>query len=237
MAETLNEEMVATYEVEIVGIKRTRAELARLDGIISQLRAVPYANPSIRVGSPGGGTAMVGAQIGSGDIFVTSLDRLEGRVQGATRDAMAKAMALGRRTQAEALRAAETKTGRSGKPKGRRGPGREVTGEMIRKIATNVETYQYGTGTRVNGWHGWSTIDRSSHISFQEKGTKGRGGASRDEANKAGGIYRTKNRKGKRTAGARGQQGHPGVPAANSLGASIVVVREFLIKELAGLRA
>lgn len=227
MAEALNEEMVASYSVAITGIERTRAELKRLDGAIALLRKTNY--------SPAVPTVTVAGNLGGRDIFSSKVDDLEGRVQAGAQRAMASSMALGRRTQTEALRAAVTETGISGKPKGRKGPGREVTGSMIQGIATNVETYKDSTSTTVTGWHGWPTEGRK-HFEFQERGTKGRGGASKAYALKVGSVYRAPNKKSRKAAGQRTQLNNRGVPAANSLGQSIVVVREHLKKELAGLK-
>jgi len=227
MADTLNEEMVASYNVNITGIDRTRAELARLDATIARLRKANY--------SPTVPTVTIGANLGGRDIFVSKMDDLEGRVQASTQRAMASAMALGKRVQAQALRDATTKTGLSGQPKGRKGPGREVTGSMIAGIATNVETYKDGSATQITGWHGWPTEGRN-YFEYQERGTKGRGGASKAESAASGSLYRSPNKRSRKAAGQRTALNHPGVPAANSLGKSIVVVREHLKKELAGLK-
>src|SRR5690606_4563202 len=124
-------------------------------------------------------------------------------------------------------RAAVTAKGLSGEPAGRKSAGREVTGEMIRAIATNVETYKDGGSTQGTGWHGWPTEGRN-HFEYQERGTRGRGGPTKDESAAAGTLYRKPNRPSRKAAGVRSAGSHPGVPAANSLGTSIVVVREHL---------
>jgi hypothetical protein len=161
---------------------------------------------------------------GEKDIFVASIDNLEGRVQTAAASAMASGMAKGKEVQAATLRAAETAKGLSGRPKGRKGPGREVTGTMISEIVTNVETQKVTSVTNIVGFHGWAR-HREDYIKFQEIGTKGR---------KSGQLYDAHKRKvAKRRLGAKGGRG---VPAANSLGAAIIVVREYLKAELGKLK-
>jgi hypothetical protein len=227
MKSILSREMVASYEVMITGIQRTKRELAKLDGAISRLRKANYnpggASPSERTLTGGGR---------SGDIFESIMDDLEGRVQAAARDAMAAAMALGKRTQAEVLRAEVTRKGLSGKPKGRRGPGREVTGAMIDSVKTNVEIQKFNNATQIIGWHGWSDDNRGGggrsrgYFEFQEKGTRGRGAGSPSAT-----AIPLRGTRGRKRAGSGS-----GVPAANSLGQSIIPVREFLKAELGKLK-
>lgn len=226
MAGALNEEMVASYEVDIVGIQRTKNELKKLDNAIATLRKATYSE-SVP-------TVTVAGSFGGSDIFSTKMDALEGRVQTGVQEAMSSSMALGRKTQAAALRAATTPTGLSGRPAGRRGPGREVTGAMIRDIATNIETMKTTGDTKVLGWHGWSTSTRG-YYEFQEQGTGGRGSLGKSKAAKAGVVYRKPNAAKGRTTGRAGARGG-GIQAANSLGTSIVPVREHLKAELGKIR-
>ncbi len=214
----LNEEMIASYQVVINGFAETRKNLAGLDAAIARLRAADYSG-----GSGAHRTVTSATAAGSKGIFVTRVDQLEGRVKSGTQRAMAKSMALGRRTQGQALRAAVTPTGLSGKPAGRNSAGRDVTGGMINAIRTNVETANAGRASMVTGWHGWPGDD--SYYGFQERGTKGRGG-NRPGPRKIGSSYRaqTKVRKG------------GGIKPANSLGSSIITVREFLKSELRSLK-
>lgn len=213
----LTSEMIASYEVVINGFPETKKALAGLDAAIARLRAANY-------GGGGYSTVTSASAAGRGDILVHRIDELEGRVKSGTQRAMAKAMALGRRTQAEALRAAVTPTGASGKPAGRGGAGRDVTGGMINAVKTNVETATSGGGNLVTGWHGWPDGD-GSYYHFQERGTKGRGGY-RPKSRNIGQGYRPQTKA--RVGG--------GIKPANSLGTSIIVVREFLKAELKGLK-
>lgn len=214
----LNEELVASYEVTIGGIDRARDEMKRVDQEVQLLRKTVY--------SENAGVSQLSA--GDPDVLVTRVNALEGRVQSATQKAMASSMALGRRTQIAALNAAETPTGRN-RPGG--SAGRNKTGAMIRAVSTNVETRKMGKFSQITGWHGWRKDGRAGYFDFQERGTKGRGGD--DQAN--AGLRRNKNKPVKRAAGQKRSKG-AGVPAANSLGLSIITVREFLKKELKGLR-
>lgn len=220
----LNEEMAASYTVEITGIERTRAELAQLDGAIKSLRKTPFSSS---------GSATVASSLGSADIFVTKFDDYTGRVQSTVERAMTTGMALGRRTQAIALEQAITETGltRPGN-----GPGRNKTGKMIRAIRTNVEVYKSPSTTRYTGWHGWAKDARLGYEEYQERGTRGRGQTSRTLASAGGSVNRRKNRAyGHDFAGKKRGKG-AGVPAANSLGAAIVPVREHLKRELRSLK-
>lgn len=220
-SEALNEEMVATYAVQITGIERTKAEMARLDNEIKLLRKTNYGGSGGATVSEArfGTSASAKVLKGKDDIFVGSIDALEGRVQAGASSAMARGMALGKTIQAATLRAAVTPTGE------RRGgtPGREDSGALIGALATNVETQKVTAVTTIVGWHGWGRA-RTKYFEYQEKGTKGR---------KSGQQSAALNRKVRaRRAGVVGR----GVPAANSLGASIIVVREFLRRELGGLK-
>jgi hypothetical protein len=228
MVERLDEEMVATYAVGITGIQRSKSEMAKLDNAIRSLRQANYSPSSpvslARFGTSKGDRLAGKRPGGKEDIFVGSIDQLEGRIQTAVSTAMASGMAQGKRVQAATLRAATTKTGRSGKPAGRKGPGREVTGEMIGAIATNVETQKVAAVTSIVGWHGWAR-HRPTYYEYQEGGTKGR---------KSGQLGSALKRKVK----TRDPESAPGlgVPAANSLGAAIIVVREHLKRELGKLK-
>lgn len=234
-ARSLNEEMVASYQVEITGIERTKAEMAQLDRAIHQLRSGAYGTSK-----SGSQLTVSRAQNGSrsGDIFATEIDVvLNGRILPAVQRAMNSAMKQGKEIQASALEAAVTNTGLSGKPKRRKGPGRNVDGDMIAAIDTNVETQKSGSSVRVLGWHGWGIDNRgaggknSKYFEYQERGTLGRGGKVRfDDAHPAqkGGV--------RRNAIGKMPKRHDGLPAANSLGKSIIIVRENLKRELARIK-
>lgn len=198
---TIGREMAASYTVEITGIERTKREMAALDSAIASLRKTQYSPVT---------SVTVASSLGTKDLFVTKIDALEGRVQGSVQKSMASAMALGRRVQTAALRAAVTETGASGASHvgGRNGPGRDDSGAMIAQIGTNVETMKTPSTTRITGWHGWGTEARggkSPKNTYQEKGTRGR-------------------------------RGRRGVPAANSLGQSIPTVRNYIQTNLGKLR-
>lgn len=205
----ISAEMAAAYTVSIEGIERSKAEMSKVKDAITSLRKAEYM-PGVNV--------ITSASLGVSDILVTKIDALEGRVIGATSKAMATAMANGRRIQAEALRAAETKTGLSGKPAGRKSAGREVTGGLINAIKTNVETLRLRNLTQITGWHGWAVKDsdgegRKRYYKVQEKGNKGPG------------------KPNKKTGKARSP-----IKAANSLGVAIPAVREELKRELGKVR-
>jgi len=222
MAESLDGELVATYAVGITGIERTKAEMLRLDQAIALLRKTEYS-PGVSVSEARFGTNRSAKMLnGKDDIFVASIVQLEGRIQTRVSDAMAHAMAVGKRVQAATLRAAETETGLKGGS--RNGPGRDKTGEMIKELATNVETQKVAAVTTIVGWHGWGR-DRADYFLYQEKGTKGR---------KSGQQPGSLNRKVK--ARRKGAAAGRGVPAANSLGAAIIITREELKRGLAGLK-
>lgn len=230
MAKSLNEEMVASYGVSIIGIRRTKAELARLDGAIRSLRSANYSSGAgvggpITVSQARFGTSRGDKLLkGSKDIFSAQVDMLEGRIQTAAVAAVGKAVTKGKVVQAQALRAAETAKGRSGQPEGRKGTGRNVTGTMIKAISTNVEVSKTTATTTILGWHGWQR-DRADYFEYQEQGTKGRpSGQAPDSYN------RLVKRRRKRAVAGRG------VPAANSLGAAIIIVREYLKTELARMK-
>lgn len=199
--ERLGQRMAAAYTVSIDGVERTRSELAKLDGAIKQLRQAQYTPVT---------SATVAASLGGKDLFVTKIDALEGRVQTAAEKAMAAGMAKARRLQTVQLNAAVTPTGLSGRPKGRKSAGRNVTSHMINSIGTNVETLKAGGHTQITGWHGWGTevrsADESPYITVQEKGNR------------------------------EGDGDRAPIEAANSLGHAIPVVREFLKTELGKLR-
>lgn len=216
----LEEEMVASYSVEITGFERTKAELARLTNTIETLRKTDYSSTTSVTQSALGGNAS--DKLGRKDIFATKLGQMEGRVQTGVQKAMASGMALGRKSQTAALRAAETKTGRK---RPGNGPGRDKTGRMIHAIKTNVETGKLPNVTFVTGWHGWARDERKGYFAFQEQGTKGRPSAQHADSLKR----RVKARRNRAALGL-------GVPAANSLGLSVILVREHLKRELKGLR-
>jgi len=224
MPEFLDDEMVASYGVEIRGIDRTKREMAALDREIKLLRGTKYNATSkgkaISVAETSFGTSR-SSKLGKDDIFVAKIDLLEGRIQTVTQEALSSGMALGKRAQKATLEAAVTETGlqRPG-----RGPGRNKTGGLISRLATNVETQKSAKSTFMVGWHGWPKIGRERYDPFQELGTKGR---------KSGQQTGSVRRKVKaRRKGAKGR----GVPAANSLGAAIILVREHLKRELKGLK-
>ena len=229
MAENLNEEIVASYSVTILGVKRTKAQLAELDRAVTSLRAARYS-PGTTVTAARFGTSRSDKLLnGQKDIFASVMDTLEGNVQGGVEQAMAKAMAQGKRAQAATLRAATTKTGNSGashSDKGRNGPGRDDTGDMIKRIGTNVETERYPNLTNVTGWHGWGRNPGDpGKIEAQENGTKGRKSGQQP----AGINRRVKKRRIDAPPGL-------GVPAANSIGAAIPIVREQLKRDLGALK-
>lgn len=200
-------QMAASYVVQIEGIARTKSELAGLSSAIKAFNTAVYSDVS---------SATVSASLGVSDLFVTKIDKLEGRVQTKAKAAMLHAMQAGHDAQVTALRAAVTTTGLKG---GRRnGPGRDKTGTMIKGLKHNVETQQTSDSTLVVGWHGWP-IGRAAYFGYQEKGTRSRNAVSKKAQNKA------------RKSGSANQ----GVPAANSLGASIIVAREKLKDGLRGL--
>lgn len=223
MAEkSLQEEMVATYAVSVTGIQRTRSELAKLDAAIRSLRAARYNGPGSSVSSARFGTSRSDKLLnGKKDIFAAKIDMLEGRIQTVTTGVMDKAMKRGKEVQTGTLRAAETKTGRK---RAGNGPGRDKTGEMIAAIATNVETQKTVAVTQIVGWHGWKR-HRKEYMEYQEQGTKGR---------KSGQQIATLRRLVKKRR--EDAAGGLGVPAANSLGASVLIVREELKRGLGALK-
>jgi hypothetical protein len=226
MSGFLDEELVAAYEVRIEGVERTRKQLALLDNEVKLLRKTKY-NSSVKDGSA---TTAAGTTIGRQDIFVSELDKLDGRVQASTAKIMAANMAIGKKVQATALRQAVTPTGLRGQShskKGRKGPGREDSGDMINRLATNVETSRTSDSTTIVGWHGWAE-DRSGKIDAQERGTKARGSKTA-----LGSMRRLPNKPTKK----KSEMGKgKGVPAANSLGKTIPLIREQLKMDLSKLR-
>lgn len=230
MADSLGEELTATYEVTITGFERTRSEMAKLDGVIAQLRAGNFR------GAGNAGTATInGRRGGDNGIFAASVDQLEGRVQTAAARAMVRGMDLGREIQKRTLENATTPTGESGKSHGggRKGAGRNDSGAMIARLKRNVESARTPGITILTGYHGWA--DGGTYDDYQENGTKGRGGGKAAEQRKAGKVYRAPNKARGRVAGQKRSSGR-GVPAANSLGAAIVPVREFLKSELGKMK-
>lgn len=221
---TLNEELAASYVVTVVGIDRTRAELSRLDGEIKALRRTTFSSS---------GSATVASNLSSGDIFTTRFSEFESRVDTGVSGAMNSGMALGRRIQGTVLKQAVTETGltRPGK-----GPGRNKTGKLIRAIKSNVESHKTANASVFVGWHGWRKDARLGYEEYQERGTKGRGQTSRTLASASGSVTRRKNKPYRyEYAGKRRAKG-PGVPAANSLGASIIQVREHIKRQLKDLK-
>lgn len=204
----LEEEMVASYEVRITGFKETRARVAQLDQAIKNLRATNYSSTRSVSGS---------SNFSGSDIFVTEIDALEGRIQGRVEQIMLGAMDFGKQAQGDALNAAETVYGSSGRAGG--STGRNRTGALIKAIARNVETGKEATVTVVTGWHGWRE-ERPEYYDVQERGSLGGGGHTGK-----GAVARKKLGTGK-----------GGVPAANSLGKSIIPTREKLKRDLKGLR-
>ena len=221
-AENLEKEMVVTYAVAITNIERTKGEAALLDGAISTLRNTQYSIGS-GVAEARFGTSRKMMK-GKDDIFVAKIEDMEGRVQTAVGKALASGMALGKKAQAATLRAAITDTGLSGKPIGRKGSGREVSGELIRGISTNVETEKVASVTTMVAWHGWQR-DRPDYFKYQEEGTKGR-----KSGQQPGSVNRKVKKRRKKAAPGRG------IKAANSLGAAIIIVREHLKRELGGIK-
>ena len=223
MSDVLGGQMVAAYTVRIDGVQRTRAELAKLDNVISRIRKASYSEnvPTVTVAS----------QLGGGDILVSKIDELEGRVQTVARDAMAESMAFGKATQRAALEAAVTPTGLAGRShhgsrKG--GPGRTDSNAMVNDLKTNVETIHLGSSTQITGWHGWGAggsggegqqAPRRRYYIYQEKGTRTHSRIARARKKAIDRI-------------ARGRSNNSGVPAANSLGIAIPATREHLKRSL-----
>lgn len=212
----LEEEMVASYEVQITGIQRTKTEMKRLDDAIRSLRAGAYSSTA----------KVTGAGNVKGfnkDIFTEKIDALEGRVQTAAQNAMIKCMDIGKDVQAKSLRQSITDYGTERFKSGRGGSaGRDDTGAMIKALARNVEVSKGPNETLITGWHGWRE-DHPYYFEVQERGSHGGGGAS-------GGLGSLGRKK------TRGEGKSGGVPAANSLGAAIPLVRETLKSELGKLR-
>jgi hypothetical protein len=168
-----SQEMAASYVVNIVGIERTRLELARLSNAIESLNTVNYG------AGPGGVTVAsqpTKSGLKSSDIIVSVIDTLEGRVQTKAVAAVRKGVALGRKLQVARLNAATTATGiarMAGKSKRRRAAataGRNETGAMIAALGSNVELFKGVNFTTIVGWHGWP-IGRQRYFVAQEKGT------------------------------------------------------------------
>ena len=222
-------DLVASYAITVEGVQRTKKALADLDYQIELLRKTQYQS--------GSSVTARANTAGQKDVFTSKFAAVEGRVQTAVRDTMSKSMAQGKRLQATALRASVTPTGLSGASHvgGRKGPGREDSGHMINSLATNVETLRGADFTSYVGWHGWPA-NREDYIGYQEGGTKGRGGSSKASAKSTGELYRAPNAKRKRVAGTSRTTLGKGVPAVNSLGMTIPVVREHLKAELRKIR-
>ena len=213
---SLGEEMVASYEVDIQGMSKTHSDMGRLDESIRLLRAAKYSDTTNVTGA---------GNFAGSDIFTSYIDGLEGRVKTVASKSMLAGMNFGKDIQAATLRAATTATGEAGlshSPEGRTGgAGREDTGNLIKQISRNVEIVTSGKDSTITGWHGWKE-GREDYFQYQESGSFGRGGGT------TSGVRRK--RRGSRSKNASG------VPAANSLGAAIVPVREFLIRELGYLK-
>ena len=222
--DSLGGQMAASYTVNITGIERTRNEVRKLDGAIRAVRQgsySPHANMT------------VATSLGGSDIFVTKLDAMEGRIQTAVEKAMIAGMDLGKETQIETLQAAVTAYGSKRMARGRgHGPGRDDSGEMIKAIKRSVEVFKSAGMTVFTGWHGWGLDEdgkRIKYYGYQEKGT---GLGNRIKKARRETIKTL-------TRAHRGQDGgnwNTGVPAANSLGAAIVIVREQLKRELGKLK-
>jgi len=204
--------------------------------VIRNLRTTvysPYATSSV---TTGGSAKTNGSK--KADVFSTEALVLRGRIQTVVMKTMSSGMALGKKTQKQALRAAETETGRAGRShagKGKRkgGSGRDDTQAMINSVATNVEIERGTTFTSYVGWHGWVT-GRKDYFEYQEHGTLGKGGDSKAQAKSDGSVFRQKNTPKKKTPGST-KKSRGSVPAANSLGKSIPTVREYLRSELSKL--
>ena len=227
-AAQLSEEMVASYSVTIEGVGRTRKQMEALDNEIKLLRSTSYSGGQRSV-SVAASAERTGNGRGKNDIFATKFKTVEGRIQTGVGSAMSSAMALGKRVQAMELNAAETATGAARVAAGGGGTTGRNTGKahgMINSLATNVESFRGPDFTSFTGWHGWAR-DARKHFEFQELGTRGKGGGSAANS----GISRKPNKPRGRYAGQK-RSGSSGVPAANSLGLAIPVVREHLKTEL-----
>lgn len=214
--ESLHKEMTAVYSVNITGIQRTRSEMAKLDSVIRSLRSTQYGSAPVTTSAQA-----------SGDFAVALIDELEGRVQTKVQHDVLDSMRFGADLQAAALQAAITTTG-TNRGHGN-GPGRDDTGHMIEELTFNVEVLKTADETRVTGFHGWKE-GHEKYIDYQEQGTKGKGGLAKFTARTFGSVYRKSD---------RGRSPNPhggGVPAANSLGAAIVPVREALKTLIGRLR-
>lgn len=209
MAETIGQEMFATYQVRITGVQRTQKQIDALDGLIKQIRGTSYGE---------GFSATAAANLSSKDVFRTKFDEVIGHVQEKAIAVMREGMQYGKDIQTEGLRDAITKTGarRSAAGVGN-GPGRDKTGEMISEIAANVEVSKNPTSTNITGSHGWGLPDTS------ERGTPIRQ------------KYLAVQEKGNRSGGTRRQPNRKPIQAANSLGTAIPIVREELKRNLKGL--
>lgn len=156
--------MAAVYTVNVTGIRRTRAQIAKLDQAITSLRTTQYSPLS---------SVTVASSIGVSDLLVTKIDALEGRIQEVVVKAMDASVKLGKEYQTYALVMAVTPKGLSGKPAGRNSAGRDDTGEMIDAISTNVELFKGPDSAQITGWHGWGLDEggrRKRYYSIQEKG-------------------------------------------------------------------
>lgn len=225
--EYLDEEMVASYAVEITGIERTKAELAKLDYAIQSLRQAQYGPTGVTVAGYAGGRS---GRLQT-DIFKAKVDQFEGRVQTAATSAMSRAMQTGQKLQAQALDAAETAYGKARMKRGKgNSAGRNDSGDLIKALRNNVETLKEAARSTIVGWHGWPKADRFNYASFQERGTRGRKSDQR-----RGSVTRKQASGSARAAGQKKAKGL-GVPAVNSLGFSIIKVREELKRELGKIK-
>lgn len=232
-------QMVVSYAVAVIGIQRSKREIAAVTDAINSVRQAVYS-PG-KDGQPG--ITMTQARFGSKserfagnsrtttgrDIFSEKMVLLEGNIQSGVSKALAKNMAFGKKVQAATLRAAKTRTGSAGgtHTKGARagGSGRDDTGKLINALKTNVEDQRTAAVTKYVAWHGWDK-DREDYFKYQEQGSKGRPSAQ---------PKKTKNQLGSVKRRVRGldPKNTSGVPAANSLGAAIINVRESLKADLA----
>lgn len=159
--DAIGRQMAAAYVIEIDSGK-VRKDMERLDKVIRSLRAGQYTSATSNT---------VATSLGGKDLFVTRYDEIEGRVVSIAEKAMIAGMDFGKDLQAQALQQAVTRTGLSGKPSGRNGPGRDVNGDMIEALTRGVEILQTGVRTIITGFHGWKTEGRR-YFAYQEKGTK-----------------------------------------------------------------
>lgn len=215
-------QMAASYSVEIVGVDRTRNELANLSRAIQSLRATKFSDKS---------TTSLSRNGSNDSLLVTKLDRLEGRVQTKAIAAMNAGVKAGRQAQVERLNAAITRygiqrmAGKAGKNSGGGSAGRNKTTAMIKALKSNVEIKRNKNSTRITGWNGWPA-GTPEYFAYQEKGTLGQNQVAKTSLGTA------ERRAEKNASKGRGR----GIEAANSVGSGIVVAREEIKRGLGELR-